>query len=82
MTVKVFGADWCPMTQRTLMYLRDKRVEFVYTDIDNDPDAAEWVADQNNGKEKKPTLDIDGRILTEPSNAQLEKALKEAGLLQ
>ncbi len=79
-TVKVFGADWCSMTKRTLSHLKELGVPFDYVDIDNDAEAREWVASQNHGKEKKPTLDIGGTILTEPSNRELDAVLKQQGI--
>jgi len=50
-------------------------VSYEYIDIESDPNSAEWVKRQNHGKELKPTVDIDGEILAEPSNAELEQAL-------
>ena len=73
--VKVYGADWCSMTKRTLAHLKDRGVKFEYVDIDNNREAAKWVAEQNGGKEKKPTVDIDGVILSEPTNQELDEAL-------
>ncbi len=79
-TVKVFGADWCSMTKRTLAHLDHLGVPYDYVDIDNDEASRKWVAAQNNGREKKPTLDILGKILVEPSNAELDAALEEQGI--
>ena len=79
-TVKVFGADWCSMTKRTLSHLDQLGVPYDYVDIDNDPKAREWVSSQNHGKEKKPTLDIGGTILSEPSNSELDSVLKQQGI--
>ena len=75
--IKVFGADWCGLTRRTLMHLDRLGVEYDYVDVDHDEVASQWVKDQNNGKEKKPTLDIHGRVLTAPSNQKLEDVLRE-----
>ena len=74
-SVKVYGADWCPMTRRSLDHLRLLHVPFDYIDIEKDPAASEWVKRQNHGKELKPTIDIEGRILAEPSNEELDAAL-------
>jgi len=52
-------------------------VEFTYIDIDDDPEAAKWVEEQNGGKQKKPTLNIDGNVLTEPTNDELDQALSD-----
>ena len=78
--VKVYGADWCSMTKRTLAHLDQQGIPYQYVDIDRDRQAASWVADQNGGKEKKPTVDIGGIVLSEPNNQELDKVLKEQGL--
>jgi glutaredoxin len=73
--VKVYGADWCPVTTQALKHLRQLRVPFEYINIERDPAAAEWVKRHHNGKEVKPTIDIDGLILSEPSDQELETAV-------
>ena len=79
--IKVYGADWCGLTRRTLMHLDRLGVEYDYVDVDHDEAASQWVKDQNDGKEKKPTIDIRGRILTAPGNQELENALRELQVL-
>jgi glutaredoxin len=81
MAITVYGADWCPMTTGTLAHLKDLGLEFDYIDIDHDKKAAAWVRDHNHGREKKPTLDINGNVLTEPSDDDLDEVLREAGLI-
>ena len=78
--VKVFGADWCSMTKETLEHLKKVGVDYQYINIDHDKTAAAWVAKQNGGKEKKPTLDVNGRVLSEPSNGDLDAVLAEQGI--
>ena len=79
--VTVYGADWCPLTRSALSHLDNIGVQYKYIDIDEDAEAAKWVADHNNGKEKKPTIDVDGSVLTTPSDSELEKVLREKHLL-
>ncbi len=79
--VKVYGADWCSLTTRTLAHLERIGVEFDYIDVEADPAASQWVKDQNGGKEKKPTVDLAGQIMSEPTNAELDAALKSSGIL-
>lgn len=79
--VKVYGADWCGLTRRTLTHLDQLGVAYDYIDVDYDRDASEWVMSHNNGKEKKPTLDINGRVLTAPTHKQLEEALRTEHVL-
>ena len=81
MSVKVYGADWCGLTTRTLTYLDELGVPYEYIDVDSDKKGSEWVKKQNGGKEKKPTLDIAGLILSEPTNMELEAALRSQKIL-
>lgn len=76
--VKVYGTDDCPMTRRTRVHLRKMGVEHEYIDISKNAEACQWVKRHNDGKEKKPTVDIDGTILSEPSNTELDKVLMPA----
>jgi glutaredoxin len=79
--VKIYGADWCHDTKDTLAFLQRLDVNYDYIDIDDDPTAAAWVRQQNNGKEKKPTLDVKGQVLTNPTHGELEDALRAEGIL-
>ncbi len=79
MEIKVYGAGWCGDTQRTLKQLDELGVDYQYIDVDEDAAASQWVKEQNDGKERKPTLDIAGRVLSVPTNAELKSALREAG---
>lgn len=56
-------------------------VKYKYINIDDDQKAAAWVRHQNDGKEKKPTFDIGGLVLSEPSDSELDVALKENQLI-
>jgi glutaredoxin len=77
--IKVYGADWCSMTRRTRVHLDRRHIPYEYVDIDEDRSAASWVAAQNGGKEKKPTVDVAGYVLSEPSNEELDRVLREKG---
>ncbi|MCA1555313.1 MAG: glutaredoxin family protein [Acidobacteria bacterium] len=81
MEVKVYGADWCHDTQDTLKHLKDLGVAHVYIDVEADEAASAWVKQHNDGKERKPTLDIAGQVLSVPTNRELESALREKGFM-
>ena len=66
-----------PMTTGTLRHLDELGVKYDFVDVEADPKAAEWVRSQNDGKERKPTLDMNGVILSEPSDAEVDRVLKE-----
>ena len=80
-SVKVYGADWCKDTQRTREHLDNLGVVYEYIDVEQDAQAAQWVKDRNNGKEKKPTIQVGEQALSTPDNEELEKFLREHGLM-
>ena len=81
MAVKVYGADWCGDTKRTRQLLDNLGVSYDYVDVEQDQQASAWVKEQNDGKERKPTVDLGGRVLAVPSDGELEGALREKGLI-
>lgn len=74
--IKVYGADWCGDTKRTLKYLDNLNVDYEYVDVENDESASEWVKSQNEGKERKPTLIVGSQVLSVPSEDELKAALE------
>ena len=76
MMIKVYGADWCGDTKRTLNYLDNLNVNYDYIDVEKDESASEWVKSQNDGKERKPTLVVGSQILSVPSENELAAALE------
>jgi glutaredoxin len=79
--VKVYGANWCHDTRNTLAHLRDAKVPLEFINVDEDIQAQEWVLRQNDGKQKLPTVDLGGLVLSVPSNGQLDAALKARGMM-
>jgi mycoredoxin len=79
--VKVYGADWCPDTRRTLDALDKLGVTYDYVNVERDEAASLWVKEHNDGKEVKPTLDVAGQILSAPTERELTSALRERGLM-
>ena len=77
----VYGADWCHVTQDTLQFLDGLGAEYEYVDIEQDPDAAAWVREQNGGMEIKPTLKLGDDVLTAPPADVLEASLRQHRLL-
>jgi glutaredoxin len=79
--VKVYGADWCGDTRHARAFLDGLGVEYKYVDIEQDEHAAQWVREQNGGKERVPTVDVAGQILCVPTDHDLTSALRERGLM-
>jgi mycoredoxin len=74
--IKVYGADWCGDTKRTLRYLDNLDIDYEYIDVEQDEAASEWVKSHNEGKERKPTLMVGSQILSVPSEDQLKAAIE------
>ena len=79
--VKVYGADWCGDTQRVLRQLDGLGVAYDYVNVEQDEQASQWVKEQNDGKERKPTIKVGERVLSVPGAKELESALRENGAL-
>ncbi len=74
--IKVYGADWCEDTQEARSHLDSLGVNYDYIDIEQDEEARRWVREQNQGRERKPTILIDERVLSVPSTQELDAALE------
>jgi len=79
--VTVYGADWCGDTRRTLQQLERLGVVHEYVDVEQDERASAWVKEQNDGKERKPTLKIGERVLSVPDEQELEETLYAENLI-
>jgi mycoredoxin len=79
--ITVYGANWCEDTNETREQLDQLGIPYDYIDIDQRPEAKEWVIFQNQGEQRTPTLNIDGDILVEPNESQLIGALRVKGLV-
>jgi glutaredoxin len=73
--ISVYGAAWCRDTIRTRTFLNRNRVPYTVFDVDRDPEAAALVRQWNRGQLSTPTLVVDGRIVTEPSDDELAALL-------
>jgi len=73
--IVVYGASWCEDTARTRRLLNRHGVPYTLIDVEVDPEAAQRVKDWNRGYLSTPTLDTDGRIVTEPSDEELAALL-------
>jgi len=72
----VYGAHWCPDCRRSKRFLGEHQIPYAWVDIEQDPDAEQFVIEKNKGKRIIPTiLFADGSVLVEPSNAELAAKL-------
>jgi glutaredoxin len=84
--VVVYGADWCPDTQRTRKRLESQNVPYDYVDVERDDAASERVKTWNGGRRITPTVLLPkGNVVTgevrlaAPSDGELDDALREHG---
>ena len=73
--IRVFGADWCGDCIRAKRMLDRTGQPYEWIDVDAVPGAAE-EAERLSGRKNIPVVVMpDGRILVEPSDPELERAL-------
>jgi mycoredoxin len=76
-TVTVYGADWCGDCRRAKRWLTSSGVEWTWIDRDADPEVRRMLADA--GYLAIPVVVLpSGRVLVEPSDAQLAAAVGSA----
>ena len=76
MNIKIYGADWCPDCINAKNFLKSKGSEFEYIVITDNDEAIAFLEKVNNGKRIIPTLDINGKIYTNPGINGLMKILE------
>ena len=73
--IVVYGAHWCQDTVRTRAFLNRHGIPYTLIDVEEDRSAAQRVMDWNQGNLSTPTLDIEGRVVTEPVDEELAELL-------
>jgi glutaredoxin len=76
----LYGASWCPDCVRSIRFLDEHNIKYEYIDVESDPKLTEKVIELNEkigkGKMKSiPIIIIGDKILSEPSNEELNKIL-------
>jgi mycoredoxin len=80
--IQVYGTQWCPDCVRAKQIFSRHSITYTWHDIEQDEQACAYVEKVNGGLKSVPTILFpDGAVLVEPSNAALEKKLKETGLI-
>jgi mycoredoxin len=74
-SVTLYSAPWCGYCRISNRFFDEPGMPYTEINIDEDEEAAQRVAQWNNGNRTIPTLDIDGTIFTNPTPAQLRQAL-------
>ena len=79
--ITVYGTPECEDTKRVREYLASRGTHFQFVNIDEDKAAEEMVKKENDGKVRKPLVNVqfgtEARVLRVPSNEALEDALRD-----
>ncbi len=73
----VYGANWCPDSQRVRHWLGEHDINYEWKNVDDNQSIVDEMVKKTGGTNLIPTLDIDGDIVTNPDDAELEKKLKQ-----
>jgi glutaredoxin len=77
----VYGAEWCKDCRRSKQLLTRLGVEHIDVDLEAEPDRA-TEAETLSGRKRIPVVHFaDGLVLSEPSDDELERAVRERGLV-
>lgn len=75
MTIRLYTSKWCSDCHRVKLFLESNGVEFEEINIDEDEEAAKLVMENNDGKRRVPTLEIDGAYYGNPPLPELSELI-------
>lgn len=78
-TITMFSTTWCGYCVRLKSQLDRAGIGYTEVNIENVPEAADWVMHVNNGNQTVPTVIFpDGSAATNPSLAEVKARLAAA----
>ena len=78
----MYTTQWCAFCKRLKRQLAADGIEMTEIDIEQHPEAAEYVMSVNGGFQTVPTVVFpDGSALTNPSAAMVKERLRELAVL-
>ncbi|KFI50737.1 mycoredoxin [Bifidobacterium amazonense] len=81
MAIEMYGADWCGDCKRAKAALQRLGAEYVWHDIESEEGAADRAVEISGQKHIPVVLYPDGAFQVEPSATDIEKKLKELGII-
>jgi len=60
----MYTTVWCPDCHAAKNFLNKENIEFEEINIENNPEAIKLVQKVNDGKNKVPTFEVDGRYFS------------------
>ena len=77
--IRIYTRSWCEDSLAAKEFLKERNLPFEEIDIEKNSQAREFVMQANEGKQRTPTFEIDGRVFhCSPFDAQ--KLAGELGL--
>ena len=76
MNIKIYGADWCSDCINVKYFFDSKGIEYEYIIYNKNEKTIKFIEKINNGKRIIPTLNIDGKIYSNPGINILMKIIK------
>jgi mycoredoxin len=74
----MYSTSWCGYCRRLKSALKSQGIGYTEIDIDDDPDAAKFVASVNGGNQTVPTVRYaDGSTMTNPDVEQVARKLAQ-----
>ena len=73
--VKMYTTTWCGVCVHTKRYLKIKNVPFEEIDIEEHPEIGDRIEQATGGYRIVPTLEIDGKLMVNPSRREIDEAL-------
>ena len=78
-TLTMYSTSWCGYCHRLKAQMERDGIDFVVVDIEQAPDAAEFVMSVNDGNQTVPTIHFpNGAALTNPTLAEVKRQLSAA----
>ena len=75
-SIKMYGTTWCGDCTRAKAFLDRKRIDYDWTNVDDEPEYQEYIKNLNNGSQRVPTIIFpDGSFLVEPTDEELADKL-------
>lgn len=59
--IRMYTTRWCPDCWRAKQFLKRLGLDFEEINIEEVPDAAEFIMSVNGGRRRVPTFELDGR---------------------
>lgn len=78
-SIRIYTRGWCEDSHAAKDFLKQHHIGFEEIDIEKDPQAAQFVMNANGGKQRTPTIEVDGHIF-HASNFDSQKFAREFGL--